>query len=507
MGGYEREESRALIKRALKEFAPEDSLAELRDNDLGVNQSIDDYKSRENQKRYTHMYTAKHIALWSSLRDITQWDDRLDKKLYSIGAGPLLDLIGWCYYRPWNGRKLAIDPLDWSAVIRNQAWEAAHKALCGNIYIKPLIVPCIRGPQLVGIDSIKCLAADKLAEQSIILMPHVINHIIGNWKSRERALNKLIEWINTATREKNCRVAIVDRANDYSDLWSSLTNALEMPPLEDPLPTWSFLNKCRRLRNLFGNREIADYRTGARYPQLCTVRALLYDGLAGDSSSRHMPPPTSTTDAKRTQTYEQIPARDADLRLYKYFIRRSETTKLFQRLDREIEWRHDKIRFFGKEHELPRLQQWFADNDFAYTWSGIKMQPAPWVPALTEIRLRLKNLTGIDFNTALANKYRDGQDTVSWHSDDEPELGENPLIASVSLGTTRPFVLKHKFLKNNKITIPLTDGSLLLMGGTTQSHWQHSLPRRKRISKARINLTFRLVNVASVTRENGKASA
>lgn len=188
---------------------------------------------------------------------------------------------------------------------------------------------------------------------------------------------------------------------------------------------------------------------------------------------------------------------DADVALHE-FLGEEEADRLFEELRVSIPWRQDRIRLYGKEHDAPRLHQWFADGGMSYTWSGIRMEASPWVPALREIRERLEVKTDIHFNTVLANLYRDGHDTVGWHADDEPELGPEPVIASVSLGAERDFVLQHKERTDLKEVIPLSHGSLLLMKGRTQACWQHCVPRRKRVRGARINLTFRLVSTEGI---------
>lgn len=188
---------------------------------------------------------------------------------------------------------------------------------------------------------------------------------------------------------------------------------------------------------------------------------------------------------------------DADVALHE-FLEEKEADRLFEELRVSVPWRKDRIRLYGKEHDVPRLHQWFADDGMSYTWSGIRMEASPWVPALREIRERLKVKTDIHFNTVLANLYRDGGDTVGWHADDEPELGPEPVIASVSLGAERDFVLQHKAKSNLKEIIRLPHGSLLLMRGRTQACWQHCVPRRKKVRDARINLTFRLVLPAGI---------
>lgn len=147
---------------------------------------------------------------------------------------------------------------------------------------------------------------------------------------------------------------------------------------------------------------------------------------------------------------------------------------------------------FGKEHDLPRLQQWFGDPGLVYRWSGIDMAPEPWSAAIAEVKAKVEKYSGVQFNTVLLNRYRDGSDTVAWHADDEEGLGTRPTIGSVSLGAERDFLLRHNERTDfNNVTIPLPHGSLLIMAGPTQAHWKHCIPRRKRVDGERINLTFR----------------
>lgn len=181
---------------------------------------------------------------------------------------------------------------------------------------------------------------------------------------------------------------------------------------------------------------------------------------------------------------------DAELEWLPDFFPSAVADDLFGALMREVSWRDDHITLFGKTTPLPRRQQWFADGGRPYTYSRIHMVPAPWTPALLQVRAAIADVTGLDFNTCLANLYRDGNDSNGWHSDDEPELGPDPVIASVSLGATRDFRLRHKDT-NQTHTLALTHGSLLVMGSGSQTHWQHTLPKRKRIVEPRINLTFR----------------
>lgn len=181
----------------------------------------------------------------------------------------------------------------------------------------------------------------------------------------------------------------------------------------------------------------------------------------------------------------------AEVSLLEGFVSEQLSFDLYERLRRDIPWRQDEITIYGKTHLVPRLQQWFGDNGLHYTWSGIELQPLPWTRDIMFIKTLVEAKVG-KFDSVLANLYRDGDDTVGFHSDDEPDLGWFPTIASVSLGVERDFVLRSNE-SGKKFTIPLKSGSLLLMGGATQQNYVHSVPRRKRVTEGRVNLTFRNV--------------
>ena len=166
---------------------------------------------------------------------------------------------------------------------------------------------------------------------------------------------------------------------------------------------------------------------------------------------------------------------------------------LFAELRDSIEWETHRIRLFGREVDSPRLSSWIGDEGAAYTYSGTRFQPRPWPPALTGIRRRLAHELDCRFNSVLANRYRDGHDYMGWHSDNESALGPHPVIASLSLGATRRFVLKHRGETWRKLELPLAHGSLLVMRGDTQANYRHSLPRTARPVGERINLTFRRI--------------
>lgn len=168
-----------------------------------------------------------------------------------------------------------------------------------------------------------------------------------------------------------------------------------------------------------------------------------------------------------------------------------QASNLYQRLTEELDWSQDKIFVYGKWHLIPRLQAWYGDSDTAYQYSGKRFLPKDWTQTLTQLRTQL-GVLGIQPNSVLANWYRNGHDKMGWHSDNEKELGDQPVIASVSLGATRSFHLKHRYT-GQRLDLELSSGSLLIMAGTLQKYWQHALPARKRITQGRINLTFRTV--------------
>ncbi|MBL8164445.1 MAG: alpha-ketoglutarate-dependent dioxygenase AlkB [Anaerolineae bacterium] len=185
---------------------------------------------------------------------------------------------------------------------------------------------------------------------------------------------------------------------------------------------------------------------------------------------------------------------DADVTFYPQCFALDEADALLQALIARIAWKQDHIQLFGSSVTIPRLTAWYGDPGRVYTYSGITQQPLPWTDDLLLIKARVEQIAGASFNSVLLNYYRDGRDSVSWHSDDEPELGTNPLIASVSFGAARQFQFKHKHDPQQRASIELTHGSLLLMGGATQHFWKHQIPKSKRVTDARINLTFRTIN-------------
>jgi alkylated DNA repair dioxygenase AlkB len=183
---------------------------------------------------------------------------------------------------------------------------------------------------------------------------------------------------------------------------------------------------------------------------------------------------------------------NAELLEYPQIIDLAKADQMLKRLIADIPWRQEHLRIAGKLRAIPRLQCWMGDSVSEYGYSGVRLTPCPWHETVRTIHDRVADLSATTFNSVLINFYRDGQDSVAWHADDEAELGDTPVIASVSLGAERIFELKQKYqTPAKKYKLSLRHGSLLIMGGTMQQHWLHQLPKEKGLLEARINLTFR----------------
>jgi len=174
------------------------------------------------------------------------------------------------------------------------------------------------------------------------------------------------------------------------------------------------------------------------------------------------------------------------------FLPSGEADALFALL-RELEWTRDRVRIFGREHLSPRLSAWHGDAGVEYRYSGGNHIARPWTAELGMLRDRLFSALGVRFNFVLANFYRDGNDSMGWHADDEAVLGPNPVIASLSFGATRRLAFRERLRSASprRSAIALEHGSLLVMAGDSQRRWQHALPRSRRVLGPRINLTFR----------------
>lgn len=185
---------------------------------------------------------------------------------------------------------------------------------------------------------------------------------------------------------------------------------------------------------------------------------------------------------------------DSDIWYYPGFLSKNTADLYFGHLKDKTPWQQDDIKIFGKVHAQPRLTAFYANNGKNYSYSNITMRPKPFPPMLMEIKNRIVKEVETEFTCCLLNLYRDGKDGNGWHSDDERELGKNPVIASISLGTERFFHLRHKLDKNLRHKILLEHGSLLLMQGKTQHCWQHQIAKTQKKIGKRINLTFRTIS-------------
>lgn len=190
--------------------------------------------------------------------------------------------------------------------------------------------------------------------------------------------------------------------------------------------------------------------------------------------------------------FETIPFKGGDLKFMRFFLDEYQSTLLYNRLKSSIEWQAEEIFVYGKKHLVPRLTAWYGEKEYSY--SGLLHQPKIWNDELIFIKEELRKVLP-DFvpNGVLLNYYRNGKDKMGWHSDDEKELGHNPIIVSLSLGSTRRFDLKHKSEKDQKLSIDLTAGSLLIMAGGSQVNWKHQIPQQLKVVGGRINLTFRIL--------------
>ncbi len=184
---------------------------------------------------------------------------------------------------------------------------------------------------------------------------------------------------------------------------------------------------------------------------------------------------------------------DAEVYWYPAAFSAAEAEAYYDALSTAIAWKQVDIKLYGKVIKTPRLTAWYGDPGMTYTYSGITLEPAIWTEDLLRIRERVELVAGVSFNSVLLNFYRNERDSMGWHSDDEQELGINPIIASVSFGASRMFQFKHKTRPELRAGVELTSGGMLLMQGTTQHFWKHQIPKSTRPHTGRINLTFRIV--------------
>jgi alkylated DNA repair dioxygenase AlkB len=195
------------------------------------------------------------------------------------------------------------------------------------------------------------------------------------------------------------------------------------------------------------------------------------------------------------ESFLRLDLEDADVSLLAAAFAGPDAWELFRALRQEIGWQQEEVVIYGQRRLVPRLVAWHGEPGARYTYSGTLHEPLPWTPTLEQVRHRVQALSGWNFNAVLLNLYRNGRDGMGWHADDEPELGPEPAIASVSLGAVRRFCLRHRQRKGLRADLPLPHGSLLLMSGATQRHWVHAVPKTAVQVGERINLTFRCVHI------------
>ena len=191
---------------------------------------------------------------------------------------------------------------------------------------------------------------------------------------------------------------------------------------------------------------------------------------------------------------EPVILKNGEYIYYPNFLNREIANNYLDAFRMNIDWKQESMNMYGKQVMFPRLTSWYGDNDKPYSFSGIKLNPHPWNKELLDIKNLIEPICEVKFNSVLLNLYRDGNDSISWHTDAEKELGLNPVIASVNFGATRKFQLRHIHTKE-KLEIELTHGSLLVMKGQLQHYWQHQVPKTSKVVGERINLTFRVIKL------------
>lgn len=196
--------------------------------------------------------------------------------------------------------------------------------------------------------------------------------------------------------------------------------------------------------------------------------------------------------ASNNNDFEPIKIQNGEYIYAPSFFNVSKADYYFKKLKREIDWKQEEMIMYGKRLKFPRLTAWYGDNDKPYSFSGITLNPRPWTNDLIDIKRKIETKCNVIFNSVLLNLYRNGKDSISWHTDAEKELGTNPVIASVNFGEARTFQLRHQTTKQ-KIEIELSHGSLLIMQGELQHYWQHQVPKTSKEIGQRINLTFRVI--------------
>ncbi len=194
----------------------------------------------------------------------------------------------------------------------------------------------------------------------------------------------------------------------------------------------------------------------------------------------------------KMDTERNLLPKDGTVNYFGKVFSEEEASRYYEILLDKIDWKNDEIMIFGKKIVTKRKVAWYGEQEFKYTYSKITKKAHLWTPELLLIKKQIENKTGETFNSCLLNLYHSGEEGMAWHSDAEKDLKKNGAIASVSLGAERKFAFKHKQTKET-VSVNLEHGSVLIMKGTTQTHWLHKLPPTKKVNEARINLTFRTI--------------
>lgn len=198
-----------------------------------------------------------------------------------------------------------------------------------------------------------------------------------------------------------------------------------------------------------------------------------------------------------SQEFERLPMMDADVSILRDLDTHAPYARIYSSLLKDTKWQQREMNMYGRKVIQPRLTAWYGDPSRTYLYSGIKNIPLPWTDLLRELKRRIEDCTEATFNSVLLNLYRDQNDSMGFHSDDEKELGPEPVIASLSFGATRTFMFKHKHRQGlPSVSVPLDEGSVLLMKGKTQKNWKHAINRETAPCGPRVNLTFRLIYTA-----------
>lgn len=202
---------------------------------------------------------------------------------------------------------------------------------------------------------------------------------------------------------------------------------------------------------------------------------------------------TEQNSANEQYKHEMFTLSHGELTYYHDFLNLEHSQVLFSTLKSEVNWQQPNIKIAGRNIPIPRLQAWYGDHDYAYTYSGKTFFADYWHPDILELKAKIEHATGYQFNSALCNLYRDEKDGVAWHADDEPELGEQAVIASYSLGASRPFQFRSKKDHHDTFKLVLKHNDLLIMGPQVQNFWHHQVPKSSKPIAPRINITFRKI--------------